>query len=231
MTKKVFIMQSNYIPWKGYFDAINSVDKFVVYDSVQYTKNDWRNRNIIKTPHGTRWLTVPVKTNFGQRINETEVFNDKWSTKHLKTLKQNYSKSKYFKEISNLIFDLYEENQSKFLSDINIAFIKRINEYLHIDTEIIDDRSLELNGDKNDRLIQICEQLDCKHYYSAPAAKNYMDIERFDKNNIKVEFMDYKGYPMYKQLYGEFDHYVSILDLLFNQGPNSISLIKRSNKN
>ena len=227
MTKKVFVMQSNYIPWKGYFDAINSVDKFVIYDSVQYTKNDWRNRNIIKTPHGGQWLTVPVKMNFGQQINETEVFNNKWRVKHLKTLKQNYSKATYFNEIADLIFDLYEDNQPTFLSDINTAFIKRINDYLNINTEIIDDRSLEFSGDKNERLIQICQQLDCDHYYAAPASKSYMDLEKFNNNAIKVEFIDYAGYPVYEQLFGEFNHNVTILDLLFNEGPNAKNFFKK----
>jgi hypothetical protein len=169
--------------------------------------------------------------NFGQSINETEVFNKQWSKKHWKTIKQNYSKSKYFNEISDLIQDLYEDNKFQFLSDINIAFIKRINNFLNIDTEIIDDRTLNLDGDKNERLIQICKQLNCNHYVSAPAAKCYMDIDLFHKNGIEVEFITYDGYSEYSQLFGEFNHYVSILDLLFNEGPNSVLYFKRNYQN
>ena len=228
-TKKLLILQSNYIPWKGYFDAINSVDVFVVYDEVQYTKNDWRNRNKIKTAQGVQWLTIPVKADFGQKIDETLVSQQFWYKKHWKTIKQNYNKSKYFNEISTLLEPLYSNEVSPYLSEINLSFIKIINNYLGINTEIIRSKDLKFEGNKNERLIQICKQLNCNHYISGPAAKSYMDIELFKSKGISIEFMNYSGYPEYEQLFGDFEQGVSILDLLFNEGKNAVNFMKNFN--
>ncbi|WP_299550009.1 WbqC family protein [Seonamhaeicola sp.] len=226
MKKKLLVLQSNYVPWKGYFDAINKADVFVIYDEMQYTKNDWRNRNVIKTKQGLQWLTIPVKMHFGQKINEAEVSQQFWYVKHWKTLVQNYSRASYFKEIEALLRPLYANLISNNLSEINLAFIKRINEYLGITTKIVRSRELVFSGDKNERLIQICQQLSCNHYISGPAAKSYMDIQLFESNNISVEFLDYSDYKEYRQMFGNFEHHVSILDLLFNEGPNALSYIE-----
>lgn len=228
--KKLLILQSNYIPWKGYFDSINMADVFVIYDEMQYTKNDWRNRNLIKTKQGLQWLTIPVKMKFGQKINETEVSQQLWYVKHWKTLKQNYSKAPYFKEIQGILQPLYENAISNNLSEINLAFIMRINEYLGVTTKIIRSKELVFNGNKNERLIQICQHLNCNHYISGPAAKAYMDMQLFESNNISVEFLDYSGYKEYNQMFGGFEHKVSILDLLFNEGPNTINYMKSFQK-
>lgn len=226
MEKKLLVLQSNYIPWKGYFDAINSADIFVVYDEVQYTKNDWRNRNLIKTQNGLQWLTIPIKMNFGQKINEAKISQSLWYKKHWKTLKQNYSKATYFGEIEYLLRPLYEEYISDNLSEVNLRFIEKINEYLGITTEIVRSKDLVFGGDKNGKLIQISQQLQCNHYISGPAAKDYIDIKLFEDKDIKVEFIDYSGYKQYNQLFGKFEHGVSILDLLFNEGVNSKSYLK-----
>ncbi|MBF4983628.1 WbqC family protein [Nonlabens mediterrranea] len=220
---KLFVIQSNYIPWKGYFDAINKADVVVIYDEMQYTKNDWRNRNKIKTSNGTQWLTIPVLMSgkFGQKINETQVFDKKWAIKHWKTLKQNYSKATYFKEIEELLFPIYNNIMTDNLSEINMLFIKAILYYLGITTKIIRSKDLVLHGDKNERLIGLCNQLNCNRYISGPAAKSYMDLELFASNHIKVEFLEYSGYKVHKQLFNDFEPLVSIVDILFNEGPNS----------
>lgn len=224
---KIAILQPNYLPWKGVFDMINLVDVFVFLDDVQYTKHDWRNRNKIKTSNGTQWLTVPLKSNsIKQKIFEVEV-SDKvnWSKKHYYSFLANYAKANYFKKYEFLIEDFYIKNQWKKLNELNIYTTKKISEILKINTEFI--RSSELNistQDKNQRLIDIIKYLNGKIYVSGPAAKNYIDIEKFKQNNIDIYFMNY-NYPEYPQLYGKFIHEVTVLDVIFNCGENSLKYI------
>lgn len=220
MKKKAIITQSNYIPWKGYFDAINSVDVFVVYDEMQYTKRDWRNRNKIKTPNGLKWLSIPVnvKGKFNQKINETLVSDSSWNKKHWDTLKQVYAKAPNFKENKDFFEELYLTCDLENLSDINLYFIKAINNLLGITTPIIRSKELELKGDKTEKLLNICLDLGVTNYYSGPAAKNYMELNLFEDKNINVHWFDYSGYPEYTQMHGDFEHGVTILDLIFNEG-------------
>jgi hypothetical protein len=215
--KKIAILQSNYIPWRGYFDLINKVDVFVVYDEVQYTKNDWRNRNIIKTPNGPMWLTIPVRQlNLEQKINETRVSLKNWNIKHWNSIKANYTKAPYFKRYEEQFKELYLGMDTEMLSEINLKFIRAINDILGIQTEIIDSISLNLNGNKNERLVDAVTKLNGTHYLSGPAAKDYLDTNLFEKNNIQVEWMDYSGYSDYKQLYNPFLKHVSVIDYIFN---------------
>lgn len=220
--KKIAILQSNYIPWKGYFDIIQKSDVFVIYDEVQYTKNDWRNRNLIKTPNGLEWLTIPVnQKNLDQKINETYVSQHNWNKKHWNTLVGNYSKAPFFKRYSEEFKDLFLGIETDNLSEINLLFIKKINSLFEINTEIIDSQSLQLIGDKNERLIEAIKKLNGTHYISGPAAKSYLNTVAFEKEEIHVEWMDYSSYPEYPQMFSPFKHNVTILDLLFNVGPDS----------
>lgn len=219
--KKIAILQSNYIPWRGYFDLINKVDVFVIYDEVQYTKNDWRNRNIIKTPNGPMWLTIPVRQfNLEQKINETRVSLKNWNIKHWNSIKANYTKAPYFKLYEEQFKELYLGMDTDLLSEINLKFIRTINDILGIQTEIIDSLALNLNGNKNERLVEAVTKLNGTHYLSGPAAKDYLDTNLFEKNNIQVEWMDYSGYTEYPQLYPPYTNGVSILDALFSNGPD-----------
>ena len=124
--KKVGILQSNYIPWKGYFDLIAFVDEFIIYDEMQYTKRDWRNRNQIKTPTGLQWLTIPVLTkgNFYQKISDTKIDGTNWASTHWSSLEKNYSRSSFFNEISSWLKPLYLEKSYIFISDLNITLLK-----------------------------------------------------------------------------------------------------------
>ncbi len=232
--KRVAIIQSNYIPWKGYFDLINLVDVFIFYDHVQYTKNDWRNRNKIKVPGGTQWLTIPVKTKGlfpGLKIQDAEVENQKWRKKHWKSLETHYRKAQYFDKYAEIFRDLYLNDDETKLAKINYKFIFKINEILGIDTEIHWSTEYILEGDKNMVLINILKQIGGDIYLSGPAAKSYLDEELFNKERIKVEWMDYSGYPEYPQLYTPpFIHEVSILDLIFNTGPNAPKYMKSFKK-
>jgi hypothetical protein len=225
--KKVAILQSNYIPWKGYFDIIRKADVFVIYDEVQFTKNDWRNRNLIKTPNGTEWLTIPVaQKSLHQRIDETTITLKNWNKKHWNTLLGNYSKAPYFKEYRDDLEGFYHGLDTNNLSEINFSFIKKINSILDINTEIIDSKSLHLTGDKNERLLDAIKKLNGTHYISGPAAKNYINEEKFQSESVAIEWMDYSEYPVYSQLFGPFKHEVTILDLIFNEGPNAKLYLK-----
>jgi hypothetical protein len=224
--KKIAILQSNYIPWKGYFDMINSVDEFILYDTVQFTKNDWRNRNKIKTQNGINWITIPVKHSISQKIKEIQVFNDQWKIKHWKTISQAYSKSAFFKDYETILKNLYLNVNEVFLSKINHYFICELNKILGIKTKISWSSDYELIGEKSERLLNICKQAGATEYISGPAAKCYLNEEIFQKENIKVKWMDYSGYPEYNQLFPPFEHGVSILDLIFNEGPNATKFMK-----
>jgi hypothetical protein len=224
--RKISILQSNYIPWKGYFDLIAKSDVFVIYDEVQYTKNDWRNRNLISTQNGLQWLTIPVRQeNLGQKIFESKISTNNWQRKHISSLQGSYSRAAHFNQFKESIFSLYE-NQSNLISEINISFIKAICEILEIKTQIIDSRELNLQGDRNMRLIEACKKLNANSYISGPAAKNYLQTNLFKEESIDIEWMDYSGYKEYKQVYGPFAHGVTILDLIFNTGNNAKNYMK-----
>jgi len=224
--KKIAILQSNYIPWKGYFDMINRVDEFVLYDTVQFTKNDWRNRNKIKTTQGAVWFSIPVKHSILDKINEVQVLNNQWRTKHWKTLQQTYSKSNYFKEYKPIFENLYLNSSETYLSLINYEFICEINKILNIKTKISWSSDYELTGERTEKLLNICKQANATEYISGPAAKNYLNKSLFEKEKIKVTWMDYTNYPEYNQLYPPFEHGVSILDLIFNEGENATKFMK-----
>lgn len=228
MPKKIAILQSNYIPWKGYFDILNRVDEFVILDEVQYTKGDWRNRNLIKTPQGTQWLTVPVsiKGRSEQKINETQISEPNWVKKHWSAIKQNYSKAPYFKDYADQFESIYMKMHEDMLSEINYTFIKVICEILAISTPITFSTDLIAEEDKNLRIVSICQQLKADIYLSGPAAKNYLKDEVFNSHSIQLEWMDYSGYIEYNQLFPPFEHRVSIIDLIFNTGPNAKNFIK-----
>ncbi|MFX4267573.1 WbqC family protein [Aliarcobacter butzleri] len=225
--KKIAILQSNYIPWKGYFDLINMVDEFVFYDEVQYTKNDWRNRNKIKTSQGIQWLTIPVRQEtLGQKIKDTKISDKKWNIKHWRTISQNYSKSKYFKEYKDIFEELYFNCNDEYLSQINYKFISTINGILGIKTKLRYSSEFELIDGQTERLLNICKECKGNSYLSGPAAKDYFDEELAKKENIQVEWMNYSGYQEYNQLFPPFEHGVSILDLIFNEGSNATKFMK-----
>lgn len=229
--KKIAILQSNYIPWKGYFDLIASVDEFILYDDMQYTRRDWRNRNQIKTPNGLLWLTVPVKVKgkYDQAIRETEVDGDAWLMQHQKSIVQNYKKSPYFNDVWPIFEALYNRHYTH-ISELNRAFIEAICNFLGIKTKISNSWDYSLLDGKTERLAGLTLQAGGGEYISGPAAKDYIVESVFDNLNIKLTWFDYSGYSEYQQLYGEFVHGVSILDLLFNCGKQSANYMRYVNK-
>ena len=230
MSKKIAISQSNYIPWKGYFDFIARVDEFVLYDDVQYTKRDWRNRNRIKTPQGLKWLTIPVTGGQSQSINEVAVADGDWNKKHWQTIRHMYEKAPQFEIYGGAVEHLYLNADMPMLSDINHYFLSNINNLLGIDTPLSWSTDYNASGDKSARLISICKQANANVYVTGPAAKAYLDVDLFKSEGISVEWMNYDGYEEYPQLYGDFEHAVSILDLLFNTGLSAIDYLKSTER-
>lgn len=226
--KKIAILQSNYIPWKGYFDLINMVDEFILYDDMQYTRRDWRNRNKIQTAQGLKWLTMPVdvKGKYFQKINETKISDKEWGKKHWQSIKLNYSKSKYFKEHKDIFEELYLNNNEEYLSQINYKFIVAICKILDIKTKIRYSSEFNLVDGQTEKLLGICKESNANIYLSGASAKSYFDIELAKKENIKIEWMDYSDYPVYNQLHTPFEHGVTILDLIFNEGTNATKFMK-----
>ena len=229
--KKIAISQSNYIPWKGYFDNIAAVDTFVLFDDVQFTKRDWRNRNLIKTSQGDHWLTIPVevKGKFNQQIRETKIASADWASKHLALLLQHYSKAPCFFEVKDWVTALYQSANFKCLSEVNYHFIKEINKFLGIETEILWSHDFEKVDGQNERLISICKQLQGNYYYSGTAAKTYLDEAKFNQQKLEVKWFNNEGYQEYPQLHGKFNHFVTIFDLIFHKGSKSKEYLKFAN--
>lgn len=228
--KKVAILQSNYIPWKGYFDIINLVDEFILYDDMQYTRRDWRNRNIIvKHGGGTQWLTIPVdvKGKYYQKINETRIADPSWAEDHWKALQMNYARAPFFALYRDRIRELYASCASEsFLSRVNYAFLTEICDLLGIQTRITWSSDYVLADGKTERLVQLVKDAGGDYYLSGPAAKDYIRPELFDAAGVTLDWMDYSGYPEYPQSASPFTHGVTVLDLLFNAGPDAPKYMK-----
>lgn len=220
MPKTVAILQSNYVPWKGYFDIIRSVDELILYDDVQYTRRDWRNRNRFKSPTGVCWLTIPVqvKGRYLQRIDETLVSEPDWAGKHWSTLRAWYGRAPFFEHYRSSLEEVYVGMAEQYLSRINRRFLELLTELLGIVTPITWSTDYAASGSKTERLLSLCRAAGATRYVSGPAARDYLEEDRFRAHGIGVTWMSYEGYPTYPQLYPPFDHHVSVLDLLFNVG-------------
>ena len=222
---KVAILQSNYIPWKGYFDLINDVDTFVFYDCVKYTKNDWRNRNKIYVNQSPQWITVPISNDSTKlSIDEVLISDKRWQDLHFKTLYLGYKKAPYFFQLEELILDYLKDRNWENLSSLNQYTIQEISRKIGISTNFINSRELDLRGDRVDRLVNICADLGASEYISGPAAISYLtgNEEQFSSKNILLKYKHYPEYPVYKQTQGKFETYVSIVDLIANIGWDDI---------
>lgn len=223
MGKIVAIVQSNYIPWKGYFDLIRSSDEFILYDEVQYTRRDWRNRNLIKTPQGLQWLTIPVQTRgqFEQRVCDVEVSDPAWGRQHWETIRRNYARTPFFELHRERLEPLYYDESLRSLSQINHRFLLAICEMLGIQTRITWSSDYQLVEGRTERLVDLCRQAGATRYLSGPSAQAYLDESLFAEAGIDVVYMDYAGYPEYPQSHPPFEHRVTVLDLLFHTGPEA----------
>lgn len=219
---RVAILQSSYIPWKGYFDIIHDVNEFVFLDHVQFTTRDWRSRNRIKTCNGLLWLSVPTGSDRNRRICDVVIEDSSWQEKHWKSIQHSYSKATHFNHYRPFFEDLYLAKRWTSLSAMNQEMIKRIAiEILGLNTLFTDSRHYAPTGAKLDLIFDILTKSNATSYLSGPSASNYLDASRFNDMGMKLVYKDYDGYPEYPQLYPPFEHGVSILDLLFNAGPDT----------
>jgi hypothetical protein len=220
------ILQPGYIPWLGFFEQLYKSDIFVIYDDVQYDKGSWRNRNRIKTANGIQWLTVPVLLDFDEhvKVNKVRIDNNcNWRKKHFFSIKQNYSKSPFFNKYSPIFEEAFTRSW-EFLIDLDMFFIHRICEIIGISRKIEFSSSLNISGNRIDRLVNICKYYNADVFYEGAAGRDYIDSDMFLGHGITVQFQDYK-HPVYNQLYGKFSPYLSIIDLLFNHGDASLEII------
>ena len=204
---------------------IAAVDEFILYDDAQFTKNDWRNRNKIKTAQGIQWLSVPVGQDISRRIRDVELPDTNWNIKHWKSIENNYRKAKYFEEVSLFFKPIYMKHYAN-LSELNRVLIEAVCSYLGIKTKISNSWNFNLADGKINRLLELCSQANATEYVSGPAAMSYIEPLLFKEKGVKLTWFDYSGYPEYQQLFGEFAHGVTILDLLFNCGKSSSNYMK-----
>lgn len=224
--RKVAILQSNYIPWKGYFDMIAAVDELILYDDVQFTKNDWRNRNRIKTQSGVQWLSVPVGQDINRLVRDVEIKDRRWQAKHWASIYHAYKRAPHFEEIASDLQGIYLDCDFNNLSVLNRTLIEFVCRKLGINTKISYSWDYKQVFGQTDRLVSLCKQVGADEYISGPSARDYLDESIFTKAGIKVTWFEYRSYPVYPQLWGNFEHAVSVIDLLFNTGPNAPQYMK-----
>ncbi len=222
--KTAVILQPGYLPWLGFFEQVHRSDNFIFYDDVQYTTNDWRNRNRIKTDRGAAWLTVPVERCFPISIREARIDNRSgWRSKHVKTLRQYYGKAPFFDRFFPALERIYEK-EWMFICDLDTALIREILSELGVRREIYFSSELGEKGEKSERLVRLCRRVGADVYYSGKAAAEYLDEKLFAESGIQVTYQDY-NHPVYRQLHGEFVPHLSVVDLLFNEGPDSLGIL------
>jgi hypothetical protein len=232
---RICIIQSNYIPWKGLFDLIGRCDEYVIFDRVQYARRHWHNRNRIKTANGVQWLTIPVATRgrFEQPIDEVEIekagVGRHWAEKHWRALELAYRRAPFFEAFAPEVKGLYERAGTLTrLTEVNEMFLRAIAHLLGLNTRFARDTEYPSSGVKTGRLLGIARAAGADRYLSGPSAREYFDEEMFRAAGIATEWMSYDGYPEYPQLHGGFEHAVTVLDLLFNTGPDATRYLKRA---
>lgn len=232
MTKRVAILQSSYIPWRGVFDFIGRVDEFILYDDVQFVKRHWHNRNTIKTANGPHWLSVPVSTKgkYLQTIDETAIA-DQWAGLHWQSIQHAYQKAAHFEAHALAIEDMFTRaGKLSLLSEVNHLFLTELSRLLGIETPFRWSSEFAVDGKKTDRLIALCKATGADHYISGPSAGTYIEPEKFADAGITLEWMRYDGYRPYAQLYGDFIGEVSIVDMIFNLGADAASAKIRADR-
>lgn len=232
MGKRVAVLQSNYLPWKGYFHIIQSVDVFIFYDDVQYTKNDWRNRNRIKTVNGEQWLTVPVGSGDGLNINQIVLNQHSWQQKHWRSVAQGYARAPHFAIYKPFFENLYLQREWTSLSELNQYAIRTISsQFLGLPTIFERSEAYTAEGTKLERLLNLLAAAGATEYVSGPAARAYINESEFSRRGIKLQYMNYERYPEYPQQCIPFNHYVSLIDLLFMVGADAPRFIWGEGRN
>lgn len=223
----ICIRQPGYLPYTGFFKKIQSSDVFVLLDDVQFEKNDWDNRNKIRTSEGDMWLTVPVLHKFGEKLNEIKISkNEDWNKKHLKAIQINYQKAPFFEKYWKDIKDIIDQDWEK-LIELNLALIQYFNSKLKITNKMIKSSDLKINVQGSEKLLKICQILNADTYLSGELGKNYLKEEIFHDSDIKIIYEKFI-HPKYSQVYKPFIPNLSVIDLLFNEGDNASDIIQKS---
>ena len=226
---RVAILQPSYLPWLGFFEQMHRSDQFILYDDVQFTRRDWRNRNRVRVLEGSAWLTVPViqKNKYDQSLLETKIDNStSWKRKHLETIRCHYSKTPFF----DMYFPWCEKvfnSDWNFLLDLSLETIQYLKGELKINTPLLRSSELGYSGNKTERLISICKQLGATQYLSGDSARNYISEKDFSDQGIELEYQEYQ-HPEYPQRYEGFVPFLSTIDLLFNCGEKSMEFLKQT---
>jgi len=225
----VSVHQPHYLPWLGYFDKIDQSDLFVILDEVQYKKREYQNRNRIKSAGGELWLTVPVVTRgrYEQRMKEVEIdYGTDWRRKHLNAFELNYRRAGFFNEYFSGLSGFYAGAPRRLLAELNTAMTVYFMKEIGVKTEIVLESELGVGGTSTERIINICGKTGADVYLSGSGGKEYMNEQLFDEAGIKLVYQKYE-HPSYRQLFGGFLPYMSIADLLFNEGPASLEIIRK----
>lgn len=219
--KHLAIIQSGYLPWKGHFDIIHDVDLFVFLDDVQFTTRDWRTRNRIKSRNST-WLSIPTGSHRDLCIDEVRIPDPQWQARHWETLRHTYARAPHFHRYRAFFEDHYLGHAWESLSAMNQHLTQVIaRDFLGIQTRFLDARPLQTEGRKTPRLLQILKKCGASVYTTGPSTRSYLDVELLAREGIRTIFKDFEGYPEYPQSHPPFDHQVSVVDLLFNVGPDA----------
>lgn len=219
---RVVINQSNFLPWKGYFDLINDADLFIFLDHVQYTKRDWRHRNQIKLRTGLKWIHASVREDVALRIDQIRFKADGWEEKALSLIQDAYRKTPHFRWVQPLLEDVFVDGKWESLSELNQHLIQRIcRDYLGVKTRFARSTDFGVRSAKQELIVDLLRAAGATTYISGPAARAYLDESRFQEEGLELIWKDYGGYPEYEQLYPPFEHRVSIIDLLVHTGPEA----------
>jgi len=227
----VAVHQPQYLPWLGYFDKIDRADIFVLLDNVQFKKNEWQNRNRIKTAQGAQWLTVPVRHKFSQLINQVKINDkDKWQHRQRQAIISNYKKASYWYLLEEFFEEIFA-SKWQYISQLNIHVVKKLAELLGITTPIFVASELgEFPEDPDGRLIALAKHFDADTYLAGGGGREYMNMEKYAESGIEVIFQEYK-HPVYNQLFGDFKPFMSVVDLIYNHGRASLGILRGNNEN
>ncbi|MEO1324413.1 MAG: WbqC family protein [Pseudomonadota bacterium] len=232
-SKAVAILQSNYIPWKGYFDIISAADEFLIFDNVQFTRRDWRNRNKIVNGGKLMWLTIPVisKGAYEASINTIPIADKSWARKHWRSIQHAYGKAPHFRWLAPRLEATYDQaSDLTLLSEVNELFLRTLSDALGLQTHFLRTETIPRQAeDQTGRLLELCIARNATTYISGPAAKSYIEQKQFDDENIALAYANYAGYPIYDQGLEPFEHGVSVLDLLFRFGEEARQYLKTVN--
>jgi len=229
---RVAIVQSSYVPWKGYFDLIRSSDHFILLDDVQYSRGDFRNRNQVKTAAGLKWITIPLRHSgtFPALVRDMQVSDPGWNERHYATIEQSYRGSPGWPVLKDWLRGHLLPARQASLSQVNDSLTRSLCDLLGIRTPITQSTEHRVTTtNATERVVELCKAVGATHYLSGPRARDYIETDRFADAGIALEYIDYSGYEEYPQPHGPFEHHVSIVDAIACLGTEAARAFTRKN--